>query len=233
MAQKIRNTAVAYVRTSSAANIGEGKDSEPRQREAIERFAKAAGFQIKDWFRDPAVSGVDPIESRPGFSALLDRLEANGVRTVIVEDATRLARDLMVQELGLLMLIKREVHVLTVAGDDLTRTDDPFKIAVRQIAGVFAQLEKARLVARLKRARDRKKATGTKVEGRKSISETRPELVAMARDLASRRKPRLSLLKISAALAEAGYVTSKGRSFQRQPDQPHGGRQIGRLFFAR
>jgi DNA invertase Pin-like site-specific DNA recombinase len=206
--------AVAYVRTSSATNIGEGKDSEPRQREGIERFAKSAGFQIKDWFRDPAVSGVDPIESRPGFSALLDRLESNGIRTVIVEDATRLARDLMVQELGLLMLIKREVQVLTIAGDDLTRTDDPFKIAVRQIAGVFAQLEKARLVARLKRARERKKATGVgRAEGRKTVVELRPEVFALARELAARRKPKLSLRGIAAALVEAGHTTPKGKPY--------------------
>ena len=35
----------------------------------------------------------DPIQDRPGFAALLDRIEGNGVRTVIVEDASRFARD--------------------------------------------------------------------------------------------------------------------------------------------
>jgi DNA invertase Pin-like site-specific DNA recombinase len=45
---------------------------------------------------------------------------------------------------------------------------------MRQIAGVFAQLEKSRLVAKLKAARDRKRATGVKVEGRKSLLH-RPE----------------------------------------------------------
>lgn len=42
---------------------------------------------------------------------------------------------------------------------------------MRQIAGVFAQLEKARLVSKLKAARDRKRATGAKVEGCKSYAE--------------------------------------------------------------
>jgi Resolvase, N terminal domain len=43
---------------------------------------------------DPAVSGADPIETRPGFNKLLDRIEGNGVRVVIIEDASRFGRDL-------------------------------------------------------------------------------------------------------------------------------------------
>jgi hypothetical protein len=46
-----------------------GKDSETRQRVAIEAFAKRSGATIVDWFYDPAVSGAYPIEARPGFSA--------------------------------------------------------------------------------------------------------------------------------------------------------------------
>src|SRR3954467_13630844 len=133
-----RTPAIAYLRTSSAANVGADRDSDKRQRDAIAGFAKRAGFVIADEFYDPAVSGADPIETRPGFAALLDRIEGNGVRTVLVEDASRFARELITQELGILSLIKRGVRVLTAAGDDLTATDDPFKKAMRQIAGAFA-----------------------------------------------------------------------------------------------
>ena len=80
-----RVEAVAYLRTSSATNVGEGKDSETRQRKAIESYAKAAGVVIVDWFYDAAVSGADPIEARPGFTAALARIAGNGVRTIIVE----------------------------------------------------------------------------------------------------------------------------------------------------
>jgi DNA invertase Pin-like site-specific DNA recombinase len=161
------------------------------------------------------VSGADPIETRPGFTALLDRIEGNGVRTVVVEDASRFARDLVTQELGVLALIERGVRVLTASGDDLTNTDDPFKIAMRQIAGAFAQLEKARLVAKLKGARDRKRATGVKVEGRKSYAEMRPEMVHLAKRL--HRYPvngkRRSLRDISRTLAQLGHVASSGKPF--------------------
>jgi len=36
------------LRTSSAANVGVDKDPERRQRAAITRFAKAAGFDVDD-----------------------------------------------------------------------------------------------------------------------------------------------------------------------------------------
>ena len=92
---KTRAPALAYYRTSSAANVGHDKDSEKRPRHAIEGFAKRGGFEIVAEFYDAAVSGADPIQDRPGFAELLDRIEDNGVRTVIVEDASRFARGLM------------------------------------------------------------------------------------------------------------------------------------------
>jgi DNA invertase Pin-like site-specific DNA recombinase len=115
------------------------------------------------------------------------------------------------QELGILVLIRRGVRVVTASGDDLTETDDPFKVAMRQIAGAFAQLEKARLVAKLKAARDRKRATGVKVEGRHNYAELNPELVATAKRL--RRKERMSFRAIAAELARRGYVTRTGRPY--------------------
>src|SRR5215813_10761581 len=190
-----RIDAVGYLRTSSAANVGEGKDSDKRQRRKIEAFAKRAGFNVVDWFYDPATSGNDDIKSRPGFAALLDRIEANGVCTVLIEDATRFARKLMTQELGIIALAERGVTVLTAGGDDLTNTDDEMKVAMRQIAGAFAQLEKARLVRKLKEARDRKREETGKCGGRRSYAERDAALVEMARRL-SQQRPRLSLRKI-------------------------------------
>ena len=69
------------------------------------------------------------------------------MRTVIVEDASRFARELMAQELGITLLISRDVQLLTASGDDLTASDDPTRKMMRQIAGAFAEYEKARLVS--------------------------------------------------------------------------------------
>ena len=89
---------------------------------------RTASAKDRRSINDPAVSGAAPIESRPGFAALLDRVENNGVRVVLVEDASRFARDLVAQELGVLMLIKRGMKVITASGDDLTDATDPSRI---------------------------------------------------------------------------------------------------------
>jgi DNA invertase Pin-like site-specific DNA recombinase len=160
------------------------------------------------------VSGADPIESRPGFSALLDKIEGNGVQTVVVEDASRFARDLMTQELGVVALIGRGVRVLTATGDDLTNTDDAMKIAMRQFAGVFAQLEKSRLVSKLKSGRDTRVKNGLKPCGRRTYAEREPALVAIAKEIAARTTPasvrKPSLRAIAGELAERGYLSAAG-----------------------
>jgi DNA invertase Pin-like site-specific DNA recombinase len=187
---KNRTPAVAYLRTSSAANVAEGKDSTQRQRLAIQRHAKTAGVEIVAEFADEAVSGADPVETRPGFAAMLAKIEGDGIGLVLVEDASRFARSVLAQELGVLIMAQRGVRVLTTSGEDLTSTDDPAKVMMRQVAGAFAEYEKARLVQKLRGARDRASAReGRRVEGRKGYGETRPELVREAKRLA-RRSPK-------------------------------------------
>ena len=79
---------------------------------AVEAFARRTRIRIVEWFYDKAVSGADPIEARPGFAKLLDRIEGNGVTTVLVEDASRFARELVTQELGIIALVARGVRCI-------------------------------------------------------------------------------------------------------------------------
>jgi DNA invertase Pin-like site-specific DNA recombinase len=208
-------SAFAYIRTSSAANLGDDKDSVTRQRTAIERYAEAADFTIKEEYQDPAVSGESDITERPGFAAMLDAIEGNGVRTVIVEDASRFARSTLTAELGILLLRQRGVKLVTASGDDLTDDSDEMREAMRKVAGAFAEAEKKRLVKKLRAARDRKSAAqGKRVEGRKGYRETNPELVRQAKRL-RRKSPktgeRRSLRQVSEELAKLGYTTRSGR----------------------
>jgi DNA invertase Pin-like site-specific DNA recombinase len=167
-----------------------------------------------DEFYDPAIKGEDEIVQRPGFAALLDRIESNDVRTVIVEDVTRFARKPLTQEFGIIALSQRGVTVLTVSGDDLTNTEDEMKVFIRQVAGAFAQLEKARLVRKLKAARDRKRAAGGKAEGRKRWADVNPQLGQEVKQLrGTQLRPAMSLGEIAAELDKLGYRNERGAMF--------------------
>jgi DNA invertase Pin-like site-specific DNA recombinase len=207
--------AFAYLRTSSAANIGEDKDSGRRQLHAIETFAKSADVELVGTFHDEAVKGSDPIDTRPGFAAMLEALEANGTKTIVVETANRFARDLMVQEVGFAMLKARGIDVVAADSPTSFLDDTPTARLVRQVLGAISEFEKAMLVAKLKGARDRKRRTGVKVEGRKSIAEERPETILLARQLARKRPKggKRSLREISTALAGAGHTTATGKAY--------------------
>ena len=204
---------IAYLRTSSASNVGQDKDSDRRQRAAIDAYAKANSLRVVGEYYDAAVSGADPIETRPGFATMLDHIDQNGVRTIVVEDASRFARSVIAQELGILLLQERSVTVLTASGDNLTATDDPSKVMMRQVAGAFAQYEKERLVRKLRAARDRKRADTGRCEGRPAVP---AGAVQIARKL-YRKNPktgrRRSLRAIAAALAEAGHLSPSDRPY--------------------
>ena len=209
---KIKATAVAYYRTSSATNLGADKDSRRRQQEAVIAYAKAHGLEVVREFYDEAVSGADPIDTRPGFVSMLDYMAGNGARVVLVETASRFARDLAVQIAGHDLLKVQGYDLIPADAPDHFTDETPTAVMVRQVLGAVAQFEKASLVAKLKAARERKRAATGRCEGR-----TPPpaDLVQEARRLA-RRNPKTgrkrSLRDIAAAMAAAGYsspVTGK------------------------
>jgi DNA invertase Pin-like site-specific DNA recombinase len=215
MANKAKVPAIAYLRTSSAANVGADKDSDRRQREAIAAFASRAGYELVGEFYDAAVSGADPIDTRPGFAAMLERIEGNGVRTIIVETASRFARDLMVQEVGHAMLRKRGINLIAADNPGSFLDETPTARLVRQVLGAIFEFDKAMTVAKLRGARERKRRDAGKCEGRKSHAELNPALVATAKRLRRHRPKggRMSLRAISTELAARGYLNENGRPF--------------------
>jgi DNA invertase Pin-like site-specific DNA recombinase len=206
-------TAVAYYRTSSAANVGADKDSERRQREAVAAYASAARVTVLAEFYDAAVSGAEPIDARPGFTCLLGHAAENRVGLVLVENASRFARDLAVQLAGHALLRERGLELVPV--DAPTYFTDPSSTAemVRQILGAVAQFEKANLVAKLRHARERLRSMSGRCEGRKPVPD---QVVAEARRLA-RRNPRTgnrrSLREIAAELAILGFNGPSGGAY--------------------
>lgn len=205
---------VAYLRTSSAANVGTDKDSDKRQRAAIEAYARANGFQIVDTYYDAAVSGADPVTDRPGFSEMLERVVSNGAKTVIVESPDRFARDLTVQLTGHELLKGLGIDLIPATAPDFFIEDTPTAVLIRQVLGAIAQFDKATTVAKLAAARKRKKAETGRCEGRKPLSETKPEAVALAKRLRRKTKAgQMSLRAIAKELFEAGHLNEKGLPF--------------------
>lgn len=207
--------AVAYLRTSSGANVGADKDSDKRQRAAIAAFARAAGFTIVGEYYDKAVSGADRVDQRPGFAEMLQRLASNGAKAILVESPDRFARDLAVQLAGHDMLKSLGLSIIPASAPDFFTTDTPTAVLVRQVLGAIAQFEKASAVAKLAAARKRKRERDGRCEGRKPLSETRPDAVALARRL-RRRRPKggqLSLRAISKALDDQGFVNERGKPY--------------------
>jgi DNA invertase Pin-like site-specific DNA recombinase len=213
MSRKEMTKAITYFRTSSETNVGADKDTLKRQREAVTKYAAAAGYTIIAEYSDDGVKGADPVDQRPGFAAMMQHIAGNGVRTIIVETASRFARDLIVQETGWRYLKDAGITLVAADSPEAFLDETPTAVMIRQILGSVSQFEKAMLVAKLKGARDRKKAATGKCGGRKSYAERSPELVAAAKKLA--RYPvngrKRSLREVAAELEAQGHTTNGKR----------------------
>jgi DNA invertase Pin-like site-specific DNA recombinase len=207
--------AIAYFRTSSETNVGADKDTLKRQRDAVTKFAKRAGYDVIAEYSDDGVKGADAVDQRPGFAAMLKHIAGNGVRTIIVETASRFARDLIVQETGYRFLRDAGITLIAADSPDAFLDDTPTATMIRQILGSVSQFEKAMLVAKLKGARERKKAATGKCGGRKSYVERDAIMVALAKKLA--RYPvngrKRSLRDVASELETLGHVTKDGKRY--------------------
>jgi DNA invertase Pin-like site-specific DNA recombinase len=165
MAMKTR--AFSYLRTSG---LGQAKgDGFVRQRDVIGRFAKANRIELVQEFIDNGVCGARDGFDRDGLTALFVEVKSNGVRLVLVENADRLARDLMTSEIILAEFRKIGVKVVAAdSGTDLTVEDgEPTRKLVRQILAAISEFDKTRIVQKLRAARVRLRKSGGRCEGRK------------------------------------------------------------------
>ena len=100
--------------------------------------------------------------------------------------------------------------LIPASAPDFFTEDTPTAVLLRQVLSAIAQFEKTSLVAKLKAARDRKKAATGKCGGRKTYAEARPDVVLLAKQMHDQG---MSLRKISAELAARGHVTAGGRPY--------------------
>jgi DNA invertase Pin-like site-specific DNA recombinase len=194
----------AYLRVSS---IGQTKrDGYDRQFIACETYAKANGYEIVEVFRE-SMTGKSELEDRPALSSLFAALEENGIKTILIAQVDRLARDLMVQETIIADMQKHGYTLISVAEPDLCSTD-PSRILIRQIFGALAQYDRAMIVLKLRGARQRQKAKLGRCEGRKPFG-SKPGEAEAIHQMRSLKAAGLSCDKIADAL-NANGIPSRG-----------------------
>lgn len=214
----VKTRAFSYVRVSGKGQID--GDGFKRQAETIGRYAKANRVEIVHEFRDEGVSGTKEALDRPGLTDLFVAIKANGVRLVIVENATRIARDLMVSEIILAEFRKLGVKVVSADGGvDLTLgNDDPTGKLVRQILAAVSEWEKCLIVQKLRASRLRIRRAGGRCEGRKAYGST-PEEQAVIEKMKAWRKERKSFAEIVAALNAENIPPRAGGTAKWHPTQ--------------
>ena len=201
-------TACAYFRTSSATNVGDDKDSLKRQQDAVRAYAAAAGLEIVREYYDAAVKGTDAVQDRPGFAEMFAYMMGNGARIVLVESASRFARDHVVQAMGFELLKKQGVSLIPVDAPTHFTEDSPTATMLRTIISAVSQFEKEALVLKLRKARERKRAETGRCEGRKPV----PAEVAAAAQAARSRG--LSLRQVAAELQTLGFKAYGAQSIK-------------------
>lgn len=209
MAQRI----VGYIRVSGDSQHGNDQDGAPRQKRAIETWAKKNKKPVTEWLEDLGVSGTLELAQRPGLSKLLDSLHPPGI--LVIEKCDRLARDLIAGELIIRMLAKAGWQVVSAeTGEDLTASISPTSILMRQMQGAFAEFDRRNIVARLRLAREQKRTTTGRCEGRKPFADAktlnRIKVLSRKRD---GKKP--TLQAIADALNSEGITTASGKIWTR------------------
>ena len=201
--------AFAYLRVSGNGQVK--GDGFTRQRLAIREYAKAHDIRITKFYEEKGVSGTKDLEDRPALSEMLVALHGNGTKLVLIEKLDRLARDLMIQETIIGDLKKHGFGLVSVTEPDLLK-DDPTRTLMRQVFGAIAQYEKAMIVAKLRGARNRKKAKTGRCEGRKPYGHYPGEKRVVERMRALRAEG-IAYDKLAERLTSEGFRTRKGTAW--------------------
>jgi DNA invertase Pin-like site-specific DNA recombinase len=156
----------AYLRVSTDKQAEEGLGLEV-QEQAIKRWAKRNGHRVVLWTRDEGVSGSNGPDTRLGLQDALNALRHREAEGLITYNLDRLARTLHYQEAILGQVWAMGGTMFTVEDGEVLEDDpdDPMRTAMRQMRGVFSQLEAAMIRKRMKEGRRAKAAKGGYAHG--------------------------------------------------------------------
>lgn len=225
---------VAYLRVSTIeqSEHGFGIDA---QRKAIRDAAKALNARVVAWCDDQGKSGALDATERPGLAEALTLLRTGAADGLIVRDLDRLARAVTVQEALLAEVwCNDDAAVFTasppteVPRDD---PDDPMRTAMREMAGVFAGLERRLIAKRLRDGRRAKAAAGGHATGsvpfgwqaeKRSASNPNGALVPVPTEQAALKRMKVLAAQGKSTRQIAELLTTEGHRAKRGGAWSHG-----------
>ena len=152
---------VGYTRVSTESQVD--SESLPAQRALLRAWAKANGHRLGAIYEDAGVSGSNGLEARPGLYDSLEAITSGTADGMVVKDLSRFARRLTVQEAVLAKVWDRGAVVYSIEDGGAVMEDDPddpMRTAMRQMRGVFAELDRGMIVKRMKDGRKHKADRG-------------------------------------------------------------------------
>jgi len=202
-----------YLRVSGRGQLS--GDGEARQRETIERYCASKGFVVIRWFFDGAVTGELDAADRDQYAEMLSFTGPATTDTIIVERSDRLGRTLAVCEIACEEARKTGITILEAASDtDLTNSDDPTRVLIRQVLGSLAEWNKNIMVKRLRSARERKRQANGRCEGPKPFGfRGNPEDDLTLGLIATLRRENYSYREIASELNRRRRPTPEGATF--------------------
>lgn len=152
---------VGYVRVSTRGQVQHGT-SLGGQVDEIRKWARVGGHRLVDLCEDGAVSGTKPIAERDGLFCALEAIRTGRAEALVIQNLDRLARELTAQEGALAAVWSHGGRVFCYESGEVLADDpdDPMRTAMRQMVGVFAQLERSMVVKRMRQGRMRKAEQG-------------------------------------------------------------------------
>lgn len=148
------DVAVAYMRVSTA----EQRLGCDAQRGEIQRMAAQEGLTIVAWHEDKGVSGVTPMDERPGLLAAFHSLQEHRAGVLIAAKRDRLARDVVVAATIQRLVLSYGAQLMTT--DGAGTADTPEANFMRTLMDAMAQFERALIRSRTSAALQAKRKRG-------------------------------------------------------------------------
>ena len=142
-----------YIRVSTGSQLdGFGLED---QECIVRRWTRENGHRLVKLFVEKAVPGTVAGDERPELADALLWVEEKRVHGIVAPNLDRLARELVVQEAALAQTWKHGGRAFMADQGEILPDDpeDPMRTAMRQMMGVFAQLDRGMTVAKLRRGR--------------------------------------------------------------------------------